>query len=35
VIGETLERNHVSLNDALRARVDRQSRIPEATLPAH
>jgi outer membrane protein TolC len=35
VIGETLERNHVSLNDALSARVERQSRIPEAGLPAH
>ena len=36
VIGEILERNHVSLNDALRAQVDRQSRIPEpGTLPAH
>src|SRR4029077_2888838 len=36
VIGETLDRNHVSLNDALRARVGRMSRLPEAdTQPVH
>ena len=35
VIGATLDRNHISLNDALRARIDRQSRLPDAPLPAH
>ena len=36
VIGDTLDRNHVSIDDALQAHVDRPSRLPEsAAQPVH
>jgi outer membrane protein TolC len=36
VIGDTLDRNHVSINDALQAHIDRPSRLPEsAAQPVH